>query len=75
MDFNRLKLIWSLQGTSKWEYYIHLVEFAYNNGSEASLKLSLFEALYGGKCNTLAGWDNPADGGVVGIDLLKEMEE
>jgi hypothetical protein len=24
---------------SKWEYYIHLVEFSYNNGYQASLKM------------------------------------
>jgi hypothetical protein len=35
---------------SKWEYYLHLVEFAYNNGCQASLKMNPFEALYGRKC-------------------------
>jgi hypothetical protein len=34
---------------SKWEDYIHLVEFSYNNGYQASLKMSPFEALYGRK--------------------------
>jgi hypothetical protein len=37
--------------------------------------MSPFEALYGGKCNTPVSWDNPADRAVVGLDLLKEMEE
>jgi transposase InsO family protein len=60
---------------SKWEYYIHLVEFSYNNGYHSSLKMSLFEALYGKKCNTLVSWDNPTDRVVVGPDLLKEMQE
>jgi hypothetical protein len=60
---------------SKWENYIHLVEFAYNNGYQASLKMSLFEALYGRKCNTLVIWDNIADKVVVGSYLLKEKEE
>jgi hypothetical protein len=32
---------------SKWEDYLHLVEFAYNNGYQASLKMRPFEALYG----------------------------
>jgi hypothetical protein len=32
---------------SKWEDYLHLVEFAYNNGYQTSLKMSPFEALYG----------------------------
>jgi hypothetical protein len=34
---------------SKWEDYLHLVEFAYNNGYQASMKMSPFEALYGRK--------------------------
>jgi hypothetical protein len=44
---------------SKWEDYLHLVEFSYNNGYQASLKMIPFEALYGRKCNTLVSWDNP----------------
>ena len=32
---------------NKWEYYFHLVEFAYNNHYNASTKLSSFEILYG----------------------------
>jgi hypothetical protein len=34
---------------SKWEDYLHLVEFAYNNGYQESLNMSPFEALYGRK--------------------------
>jgi hypothetical protein len=34
---------------SKWEGYLHLVEFAYNNGYQASLRMSPFEELYGRK--------------------------
>jgi hypothetical protein len=60
---------------SKWEYYLHLVEFAYNNGYQASLKMSPFKPLYGRKCNTPVSWDNPVDRAVVGPELLKEMEE
>jgi hypothetical protein len=32
---------------SKWEEYIHLVDFSYNNGYQTSLKMRPFEALYG----------------------------
>jgi hypothetical protein len=31
---------------SKWEEYLHLVEFAYNNGYQVSLKMGPFETLY-----------------------------
>jgi hypothetical protein len=51
------------------------VEFSYNNGYQASLKMSPFEALYGRKCNTPMSWNNPVDKAVIGLDLLKEMEE
>jgi hypothetical protein len=60
---------------SKWEDSIHLVEFSYNNGYQASLKMSPFEALYGRKCNTPVSSDNLANTIVVGPNLLKEMEE
>ena len=32
----------------KWEEYLPFVEFAYNNGYQESIKMSPFEALYGG---------------------------
>ena len=38
---------------TKWEDYSHLVEFAYNNGHQASLGMSPYEALYGRRCRTL----------------------
>jgi hypothetical protein len=37
--------------------------------------MSLYEALYGKKCNTPISWDNPVDREIVGPELLKEMEE
>ena len=60
---------------SKWEDYLHLVEFTYNNGYQASLKMIPFEALYGIRCNTPIRWDNPTDRIVVGKEFLKEMED
>jgi hypothetical protein len=60
---------------SKWEDYLHLVEFTYNNGFQASLKMNPFEALYSRKCKTSVRWDNPADRAVVGLEFIKEMEE
>jgi hypothetical protein len=60
---------------SKWEDYLHLVEFTYNNGYQTPLKMRPFEALYSRRCNTPVSWDNPADRTVVGPELLKEMED
>ena len=54
---------------------MHLVEFACNNGYQASAKMSLFEILYGKKCNTPVSWDNPMDHVLIGPNLLHEMEQ
>ena len=39
-----------MQQPTLWEEYLHLVEFAYNNGYHTSTQLSPFEVLYGRKC-------------------------
>jgi hypothetical protein len=64
-----------MDNSSKWEDYLHLVEFEYKNGYQDSLRMSPFEALYGRKCNAPVNWDNPADRVVLGSELLKDMED
>ena len=51
---------------TKWEDYLHLVEFAYNNGHQASLGMSPYEDLYGRRCRTPVTWDNPVNRIVLG---------
>jgi hypothetical protein len=60
---------------SKWEDYLHLVDFSYNNRYKDSLKMIPLEALHGRKCNTTVSWDNPIDRVVLGPKLLKDMED
>ena len=60
---------------TKWEDYLHLVEFAYNNGQHVTLGMSPYEALYGRSRRTLVTWDNPVNRVVLGLELLKEMEQ
>jgi hypothetical protein len=59
----------------KWEEYLPLVEFAYNNGYEESLKIIPFEALYGRQCKIPISWSNPVDRVTIEPDMLKEMEQ
>ena len=59
---------------SKWEYYLHLAEFSYNNSYQSSIKMSPFEALYGRKCRTPLSWSQPEDKLMLGPDALQEME-
>jgi hypothetical protein len=54
-------IMYVIEKLSKWEDYIHLVEFSYNNGYQESLNMSMFEALYGRKCKTPVSLDNPVD--------------
>ena len=46
---------------SKWEYYLHLIEFMYNNRQKETLNTSQFEVLYGRKCRTPVNWDGPVN--------------
>ena len=39
------------------------------------MKMSPFESLYGKKCNTLVSWDNIVDIMVIGLEMLKDIEE
>jgi hypothetical protein len=50
----------------KWEDYLHLVEFAYNNGYQTSAKIIPFEVLYDRKRMTLISWDNLVNRLMVG---------
>jgi hypothetical protein len=45
------------------------------NGYQNSLRMIPFESLYGRKFNTLVNWENLADRVVLGLELLKEMED
>ncbi|KAH9319415.1 hypothetical protein KI387_021184 [Taxus chinensis] len=59
----------------KWEEYLPLVEFGYNNTYHTSLKMVPFEALYGRKCRTPVSWDIIEDREVIGPEILTEMEQ
>ena len=63
-----------LDKPGKWEYYLHLVEFAYNNNFQVSAWMSSFEIYYGRKCNPPISWSIPIDRLMLGHDLLKDME-
>lgn len=39
-----------------WVYYFPLIEFAYNNIYHSSIRMALFEALYGRRCRYPIRW-------------------
>eukprot|EP00253_Pinus_taeda_P017231 PITA_17231 len=64
-----------MQQPTKWEDYLHLVEFAYNNGYHTLTQMSPFEVLYGRECRTPTSWGGPEDKLRLGPEMLKEMED
>ena len=48
------------------------VEFSYNNGYQASLKMSPFEALYGRRCQTPLMWSEVGERCLFGPDMIKK---
>lgn len=59
----------------EWEEYLPLVEFAYNNGYQKSLRMSPFEAFYGWSCNTPISWSDLVDKVMIGLDMMVDMEQ
>jgi len=57
-----------------WDEHLPLVEFAYNNSFQASLKMAPFEALYGRRCRTPLFWSEVGEKVTIGPELLREME-
>ena len=64
-----------MEKPTKWEDYLHLAEFAYNNGYHALAKMISFEILYGKTCTTPASRDSPTDYLIVGPEMLQDMEQ
>ena len=59
----------------KWEEYLPLVEFAYNNCYHESLMMSLFEEINGKNHNTPINWSDLVNMVLIGLDMLAEMEK
>ena len=59
---------------SKWEEYLYLVEFTYNNGYQVALKMSLFESLYGRKCSVPINWDKSINMLIIGPEMFQDIK-
>lgn len=51
------------------------MEFAYNNSYQASIEMSLYEALYGKKCRTLVFWDDVSEQQLIGPKIVQDTNE
>ncbi|CAL8996744.1 unnamed protein product [Prunus brigantina] len=59
----------ALQFRGDWDEKLPLMEFAYNNSYQASIKMSPYDALYGKQCRTPFYWDE------VGENRLEVSED
>jgi hypothetical protein len=57
------------------EEILPLVEFAYNNSYQGTIRMAPFEFLYGRPCQTPLSWDRLEDRVLEGPEAIKEMEE
>ncbi|KAG8498362.1 hypothetical protein CXB51_006995 [Gossypium anomalum] len=61
-----------LEFSGSWEMYLSLIEFAYNNSFQSSIKMAPYEALYGRKCRTPLFWTELSESKIFGVDLIKD---
>ncbi|KAA3462647.1 DNA/RNA polymerases superfamily protein [Gossypium australe] len=64
-----------LEFEGTWDRYLPLVEFAYNNSFQSSIKMAPYETLYGRKCCTPLYWTELGESKIHGVDLIKETEQ
>jgi transposase InsO family protein len=60
----------ALKHGRSWDKSLPYAEFSYNNSYHASLKMALFEALYGRKCRTSLYWNQMGESQVFGPEIL-----
>jgi hypothetical protein len=58
-----------------WSQYIPLIEFAYNNSYQASIKMAPYDALYGRRCRSPLYWDEVGERQLTGPKLIQETSE
>jgi hypothetical protein len=65
----------ALQYGRSWDKSLPYAEFFYNNSYQESLKMALFEMLYGRRCQTPLFWSETGERKVFGPDILQEAEK
>jgi hypothetical protein len=63
-----------MEHQGSWDKNLSWVEFSYNNSYQESLKMALFEVLYGRQCHTLFNWIEPGEKAIFGPDLIDEAK-
>lgn len=64
-----------LSWKGNWEDHLALVEFAYNNSYQASIKMAPFEALYGRKCVSPLCWESLGERALLGPEIVEQTSK
>jgi hypothetical protein len=65
----------ALQYGRSWDKSQLYAEFSYNNSYQESLKMTLFDMLYGHRCRTPLFYCETRERKVFGLDKLQEAEK
>jgi hypothetical protein len=65
----------ALKCGKSWDKSLLYEEFSYNNSYQASIKMALFEALYGRQCRTPLFCSRTGESKVFGLEVLKDTEK
>jgi hypothetical protein len=65
----------ALQYGRSWDKSLPYVKFSYNNSYLESLKMTLFEMLYGRRCRTPFFWSEARERKVFGSEIFQEAEK
>ncbi|GKE39112.1 putative reverse transcriptase domain-containing protein, partial [Tanacetum coccineum] len=58
-----------------WDRHLPLVKFSYNNNYHTSIRVALFEVLYGRKCQSPICWAKVGDSQFTGLEIIHETTE
>ena len=64
-----------LDHKGSWEEHLPLVEFAYNNSYQASIKMVPYEALYGRPCRSPICWTEVGESSITCPDQKRDISE
>ena len=64
-----------LDHKGSWEDQLPLVEFAYNNSYQASIRMAPFDALYERPCRKPLCWTEVGESSITGPDLIRDTSE
>ncbi|GKV18307.1 hypothetical protein SLEP1_g28708 [Rubroshorea leprosula] len=64
-----------LDWRGSWDQHLSIVEFAYNNSYQSSIRMALFEALYGRRCRSPVCWTEVGERSILGPELVQQSSE